>query len=70
MSGTTTQCCLFCLCRQCIPSGDRNRYCPLCKATFDPEDDGDAAVRPERRMEREEEQRERRLARMTGRRER
>lgn len=63
-----SQKCLFCLCQKCIPSGDRNFYCPICKATFDPADDGDATIRPERRMEREEERRERRLARLTGRR--
>ncbi len=41
--------CLFCICKKCVPSGDRNFYCPLCKATFDPQDDGEKGGYPERR---------------------
>lgn len=64
----TQQPCLFCPCKKCVPSGSRNFYCPLCGATFDPQDDGDAAIRPERRLERQEERDERRKARSAGRR--
>lgn len=44
-----SQPCLFCICRKCIPSGPRNFFCPLCKATFDPKDDGEKGGNHERR---------------------
>lgn len=47
--------CLFCICTKCVPSGPRNWYCPLCKATFDPKDDGEKGSDPARRAEAKEE---------------
>lgn len=51
----TAQPCLFCICKKCIPSGPRNFFCPLCKATFDPKDDGEKGGNPSRRAEDKEE---------------
>ena len=52
--------CPFCKSRRCVESGDRNYFCPDCKRTFDPTDDGDYSDRnPSARLERDERRQDR-----------
>lgn len=54
--------CPFCRHRKIVASGQRAFFCPLCKATFEPDEEGidpTITANPSRRMEREEARQER-----------